>query len=134
MKAHKLEIIVCDPNEAYERIEDVEIDLENGLSNCIVHIVKKETKDIYNIEIILTQNGTLYEMWNSEQYMLNFILKHNFLISGWVAIITYLSVIVLGFLTIGSKLSLKSRLLLLVVLPTMHLSWGVGFLKPLKRL
>lgn len=66
--------------------------------------------------------------------LLNFILKHNFLILGWVAIITYLSVIVLGFLTIGSKLSLKSRLLLLVVLPTMHLSWGVGFLKPLKRL
>jgi hypothetical protein len=36
--------------------------------------------------------------------------------------------------TIKSKLSLMSRLYLLLVLPTMHLSWGVGFLKGSKRL
>jgi succinoglycan biosynthesis protein ExoA len=62
------------------------------------------------------------------------ILDISWLQVGWLAPIVYLSVIVLGFLTIGSKLGLLSRLYLLLVLPTMHLSWGVGFLKGSKRL
>lgn len=53
---------------------------------------------------------------------------------GWLAPGIYLFVILLAFLTIKSKLSLASRLFLLIVLPTMHLSWGVGFLKSSKRL
>lgn len=62
------------------------------------------------------------------------ILEIGWLQIGWLAPIVYLSVIVLAFLTIGSKLGLLSRLYLLLVLPTMHLSWGVGFLKGSKRL
>lgn len=62
------------------------------------------------------------------------ILDISWLQVGWLAPIVYLSVIVLAFLTIGSKLGLLSRLYLLLVLPTMHLSWGVGFLKGSKRL
>jgi glycosyltransferase involved in cell wall biosynthesis len=62
------------------------------------------------------------------------ILEIGWLQVGWLAPIVYLSVIVLAFLTIGSKLGLLSRLYLLLVLPTMHLSWGVGFLKGSKRL
>jgi hypothetical protein len=53
---------------------------------------------------------------------------------GWLAPGVYLAVILLAFVTIKSKLSLMSRLYLLLVLPTMHLSWGVGFLKGSKRL
>ena len=53
---------------------------------------------------------------------------------GWLAPMIYLTVILLAFLSIGSKIGLLSRLYLLLVLPTMHLSWGVGFLKGSKRL
>ena len=53
---------------------------------------------------------------------------------GYLAPIVYVFVILLAFLTLRSKISLLSRLYLLVVLPTMHLSWGVGFLKGSKRL
>jgi len=53
---------------------------------------------------------------------------------GWLAPGVYLAVILLAFMTIKSKLSMVSRLYLLLVLPTMHLSWGVGFLKGSKRL
>jgi len=62
------------------------------------------------------------------------ILDIGWLQVGWLAPIVYLSVIVLAFSIIGSKLGLLSRLYLLLVLPTMHLSWGVGFLKGSKRL
>lgn len=53
---------------------------------------------------------------------------------GWLAPGVYLAVILLAFVSIKSKLSMVSRLYLLLVLPTMHLSWGVGFLKGSKRL
>ena len=62
------------------------------------------------------------------------ILDISWLQIGWLAPIVYLTVIFLAFLTIGSKIGLLSRLYLLLVLPTMHLSWGVGFLKGSKRL
>jgi glycosyltransferase involved in cell wall biosynthesis len=62
------------------------------------------------------------------------ILEINWLQIGWLAPLVYLTVILLAFLSIGSKIGLLSRLYLLLVLPTMHLSWGVGFLKGSKRL
>ena len=62
------------------------------------------------------------------------ILDINGLQIGWLAPLVYLTVILLAFLSIGSKIGLLSRLYLLLVLPTMHLSWGVGFLKGSKRL
>ena len=66
--------------------------------------------------------------------LLNIFTKISFFNIGWLAIFSYLAVLILGFVTIKGKISLKSRLLLFLVLPTMHLSWGVGFLKPSKRL
>lgn len=66
--------------------------------------------------------------------LLDYLTQINFFKIGWLALLTYDLVLVLGFLTIKGKISLKSRLLLFIVLPTMHLSWGVGFLKPTKRL
>lgn len=66
--------------------------------------------------------------------LLNIFTKISFFNIGWLAIFSYLAVLILGFITIKGKISLKSRLLLFLVLPTMHLSWGVGFLKPSKRL
>jgi len=62
------------------------------------------------------------------------ILDISWLQIGWLAPTVYLTVILLAFLSIGSKIGLLSRLYLLLVLPTMHLSWGVGFLKGSKRL
>ena len=62
------------------------------------------------------------------------ILDISWLQIGWLAPMVYLTVILLSFLSIGSKIGLLSRLYLLLVLPTMHLSWGVGFLKGSKRL
>ena len=62
------------------------------------------------------------------------ILDINWLQIGWLAPLVYLTVILLAFLSIGSKIGLLSRLYLLLVLPAMHLSWGVGFLKGSKRL
>ena len=62
------------------------------------------------------------------------ILEINWLQIGWLAPLVYLTVILLAFLSIGSKIGLLSRMYLLLVLPTMHLSWGVGFLKGSKRL
>ena len=62
------------------------------------------------------------------------ILDTSWLQIGWIAPALYFSVILLAVFSIGSKISPLSRLLLLVVLPTMHLSWGVGFLKGSKRL
>jgi glycosyltransferase involved in cell wall biosynthesis len=62
------------------------------------------------------------------------ILDISWLQIGWLAPMVYLTVILLAFLSIGSKIGLLSRLYLLLVLPTMHLSWGVGFLKGSKRL
>ena len=62
------------------------------------------------------------------------ILDIGWLQIGWLAPLVYLTVILLAFLSIGSKIGLLSRLYLLLVLPTMHLSWGVGFLKGSKRL
>ena len=62
------------------------------------------------------------------------ILDISWLQIGWLAPLVYLTVILLAFLSIGSKIGLLSRLYLLLVLPTMHLSWGVGFLKGSKRL
>ena len=62
------------------------------------------------------------------------ILDINWLQIGWLAPLVYLTVILLAFLSIGSKIGLLSRLYLLLVLPTMHFSWGVGFLKGSKRL
>ncbi len=66
--------------------------------------------------------------------LLNIFSNISFFNIGWLAIFSYLAVLILGFITIKGKISLKSRLLLFLVLPTMHLSWGVGFLKPTKRL
>lgn len=66
--------------------------------------------------------------------LLSNILDTSWLQIGWIAPALYFSVILLAVFSIGSKISLLSRLLLLVVLPTMHLSWGVGFLKGSKRL
>ncbi len=66
--------------------------------------------------------------------LLNIFTQISFFNIGWLAIFSYLAVLVLAFITIKGKISLKSRLLLFLVLPTMHLSWGVGFLKPTKRL
>jgi glycosyltransferase involved in cell wall biosynthesis len=66
--------------------------------------------------------------------LLNIFTNISFFNIGWLAIFSYLTVLILGFITIKGKISLKSRLLLFLVLPTMHLSWGVGFLKPTKRL
>ena len=66
--------------------------------------------------------------------LLNIFSNLSFCNIGWLAIFSYLAVLILGFITIKGKISLKSRLLLFLVLPTMHLSWGVGFLKPTKRL
>ncbi len=66
--------------------------------------------------------------------LLNIFTSISFFNIGWLAIFSYLAVLILGFITIKGKISLKSRLLLFLVLPTMHLSWGVGFLKPTKRL
>ena len=66
--------------------------------------------------------------------LLSNILDTSWLQIGWIAPALYFSVILLALFSIGSKISLLSRLLLLVVLPTMHLSWGVGFLKGSKRL
>ncbi|MFM1826330.1 MAG: hypothetical protein RLZZ37_965 [Actinomycetota bacterium] len=66
--------------------------------------------------------------------LLNIFTNISFFLLGWLAIFSYLAVLILGFITIKGKISLKSRLLLFLVLPTMHLSWGVGFLKPTKRL
>jgi glycosyltransferase involved in cell wall biosynthesis len=62
------------------------------------------------------------------------IFNINWMQIGWLAPAVYLAVILLGFLSIRSKLSVLSRLYLLLVLPTMHLAWGVGFLKGSKRL
>jgi hypothetical protein len=62
------------------------------------------------------------------------ILNIQWLQIGWLAPGVYLAVILLAFMTIKSKISVMSRLFLLLVLPTMHLSWGVGFLKGSKRL
>jgi hypothetical protein len=62
------------------------------------------------------------------------ILDIQFFQFGWLAPGVYLAVILLAFMTIKSKISVMSRLYLLLVLPTMHLSWGVGFLKGSKRL
>lgn len=62
------------------------------------------------------------------------LLDISWLQIGWLAPMVYLTVILLAFLSIGSKIGLLSRLYLLLVLPTMHLSWGVGFLKGSKRL
>jgi glycosyltransferase involved in cell wall biosynthesis len=62
------------------------------------------------------------------------ILDIGWLQIGWLAPLVYLILILLAFLTISSKIGLLSRLYLLLVLPTMHLSWGVGFLKGSKRL
>ena len=66
--------------------------------------------------------------------LLSNILDTSWLQIGWIAPALYFSVILLAVFSIGSKISPLSRLLLLVVLPTMHLSWGVGFLKGSKRL
>lgn len=66
--------------------------------------------------------------------LLNIFTQISFFNIGWLAIFSYLAVLILAFITIKGKISLKSRLLLFLVLPTMHLSWGVGFLKPTKRL
>ena len=66
--------------------------------------------------------------------LLSNILDTSWLQIGWIAPALYFSVILLALFSIGAKISLLSRLLLLVVLPTMHLSWGVGFLKGSKRL
>ena len=66
--------------------------------------------------------------------LLNIFTQISFFNIGWLAIFSYLAVLILAFITIKRKISLKSRLLLFLVLPTMHLSWGVGFLKPTKRL
>jgi len=66
--------------------------------------------------------------------LLSNILDTSWLQIGWIAPALYFSVILLAMFSIGSKISPLSRLLLLVVLPTMHLSWGVGFLKGSKRL
>lgn len=45
MKVHKLEIIVFDPNESYEDIDDVITEIENSLSNPTVHFVSTKTKE-----------------------------------------------------------------------------------------
>lgn len=66
--------------------------------------------------------------------LLNIFTQISFFNIGWLAIFSYLAVLILAFINIKGKISLKSRLLLFLVLPTMHLSWGVGFLKPTKRL
>ncbi len=47
---------------------------------------------------------------------------------GFVLPLGYAAVVAAGSAVIGSDLELGDRARLLVVLPTMHLSWGVGFL------
>ena len=44
MKVHKLEIIVCDPNEAYEDIEDVITEIDNSC-DLIFHYISRQTKE-----------------------------------------------------------------------------------------
>jgi len=44
MKVHKLTIIVLDPNEAYEDIEDVKTEFDN-CSDLVVHYVDEATKE-----------------------------------------------------------------------------------------
>jgi len=49
MKAHKLEIIVLAPNQEDLDIEDVKIELENGIgSDYLIHIIRTETKEVDN--------------------------------------------------------------------------------------
>ena len=47
---------------------------------------------------------------------------------AWLAPAGYLALTTLGGLTLRADLTLAERLLLPVILPTMHLSWGWGFL------
>lgn len=52
----------------------------------------------------------------------------------WAAPAAYLAVTTVGGLAIKGDLTLRERLLLPVILPTMHLSWGWGFLTSRVRL
>lgn len=52
----------------------------------------------------------------------------------WAAPAAYLAVTTLGGLAIKGDLTLRERLLLPLILPTMHLSWGWGFLTSRVRL
>jgi len=45
MKVHKIEMIICDPNGEYEDIKDVICDIENYITEPIIHIVKTQTKE-----------------------------------------------------------------------------------------
>jgi len=44
MKIHRLELIILDPNQEEESLEDIKIDIEN-MSDRIVHFIKEETRD-----------------------------------------------------------------------------------------
>jgi len=66
--------------------------------------------------------------------LLQNILNIEWLKIGWLAPVVYAFVLILGFFVSDLKLNLRSRLILLVVLPVMHLFWGVGFLKSGERL
>jgi len=48
--------------------------------------------------------------------------------AAWVAPVGYVVATTIGGLSISTDLSLRERLMLPLVLPTMHLSWGYGFL------
>ena len=48
--------------------------------------------------------------------------------AAWIAPVGYLAATTLGGLMLPGDLSLRERLMLPLVLPTMHMSWGWGFL------
>lgn len=47
---------------------------------------------------------------------------------AWMAPVGYLAATTIGGLTMSGNLTLRERLMLPIILPTMHLSWGWGFL------
>ena len=48
--------------------------------------------------------------------------------AAWIAPVGYVAATTIGGLTLSGDLTLRERLMLPLVLPTMHLSWGWGFL------
>lgn len=52
---------------------------------------------------------------------------------GWLAPIVYALLVSIGSFAVGRKLSLRAKLWLPIVIATMHLSWGSGFLMPARK-
>lgn len=45
MKVHKIEMIVCDPNNDDLSLEDLKTELENSCDDWIIHYIKTKTKN-----------------------------------------------------------------------------------------